>query len=38
MQKFLVTMMAFALTIVAQGQTETIDSTQFMAVGYEVRK
>ena len=32
MKKILATMMALALTIAAQGQTETIDSTQFMAV------
>jgi GLPGLI family protein len=32
MKKILVTMMALALTIGAQGQTETIDSTQFVAV------
>jgi len=38
MQKILVTMMALALTITAQGQTETIDSTQFVAVyDYECR-
>ena len=32
MKKILVTMMALALTIGAQGQTEAIDSTQFVAV------
>ena len=32
MKKILVTMMALALTVAAQGQTETIDSTQFVAV------
>ena len=32
MKKILVTMMAFALTIATQGQTEAIDSTQFVAV------
>ena len=32
MKKILVIMMALALTIAAQGQTETIDSTQFVAV------
>ena len=32
MQKYLVTMMIFALTIGAQGQTETIDTARFMAV------
>ena len=32
MQKYLVTMMVFALTIGAQGQTETIDTARFMAV------
>ena len=38
MKKILVTMMALALTIAAQGQTETIDSTQFVAVyDYECR-
>ena len=38
MKKILVTMMALALTVAAQGQTETIDSTQFVAVyDYECR-
>ena len=38
MQKYLVTMMVFALTIGAQGQTETIDTAQFMAVSdYQCR-
>ena len=38
MKKILATMMALALTITAQGQTETIDSTQFVAVyDYECR-
>ena len=38
MQKILVTMMALALTIGAQGQTETIDTAQFVAVyDYECR-
>ena len=38
MKKMLVTMMALALTVAAQGQTETIDSTQFVAVyDYECR-
>ena len=38
MKKILVTMMALVLTIGAQGQTETIDSTQFVAVyDYECR-
>ena len=38
MQKILVTMMAFALTIGAQGQTETVDTAQFVAVyDYECR-
>jgi GLPGLI family protein len=32
MQKYLVTMIVFALTMGAQGQTETIDTAQFMAV------
>ena len=32
MKKILATMMVLALTIAAQGQTETIDSTQFVAV------
>ena len=32
MKKILVTMMALVLTVAAQGQTETIDSTQFVAV------
>ena len=32
MKKILATMMALALTVAAQGQTETIDSTQFVAV------
>lgn len=38
MKKILVTMMALALTIAAQAQKETIDSTQFVAVyDYECR-
>ena len=38
MQKILVTMMAFALTIAAQAQTETVDTAQFVAVyDYECR-
>ena len=38
MKKILVTMMALALTIAAQGQTETIDTAQFVAVyDYECR-
>ena len=38
MKKILATMMALALTVTAQGQTETIDSTQFVAVyDYECR-
>ena len=38
MKKILVTMMALALTVAAQGQTETIDSTQFVAMyDYECR-
>ena len=32
MQKILVMMMTFALTIAAQGQTETVDTAQFVAV------
>ena len=34
MKKILVTMMAFALTIAAQGQAENIDTAQFVA-GYD---
>ena len=30
MQKILATMMAFVLTIAAQGQTETIDTSKFV--------
>ena len=30
MKKILVTMMAFTLTIAAQGQTETIDTSKFV--------
>jgi GLPGLI family protein len=38
MKKILVTMMAFALTIAAQAQTETVDTAQFVAVyDYECR-
>ena len=38
MKKILATMMVLALTIAAQGQTETIDSAQFVAVyDYECR-
>ena len=38
MKKILVTMMALALTIAAQGQTEAIDTAQFVAVyDYECR-
>ena len=38
MQKILVTMMALALTIAAQGQVETLDTAQFVAVyDYECR-
>ena len=38
MQKILVMMMTFALTIAAQGQTETVDTAQFVAVyDYECR-
>ena len=38
MQKILVMMMTFLLTITAQGQTETIDTAQFVAVyDYECR-
>ncbi len=38
MKKILVTMMAFALTIAAQGQAENIDTAQFVAVyDYECR-
>ena len=38
MKKILVTMMAFVLTIGTQGQTETIDTAQFVAVyDYECR-
>ena len=38
MQKILVTMMALVLTIGAQGQTEIVDTTQFVAVyDYECR-
>ena len=38
MKKILVTMMALALTIRAQGQTETVDTAQFVAVyDYECR-
>lgn len=38
MKKFLVMMMAFVLTIAAQGQTEIVDTTQFVAVyDYECR-
>mgnify|MGYP007056249675 CR=1 FL=1 len=32
MKKILVTMMAFVLTIAAQGQVETVDTAQFVAV------
>ncbi|MBR2291131.1 MAG: GLPGLI family protein [Prevotella sp.] len=38
MKKILVTMMAFVLTIAAQGQVETVDTAQFVAVyDYECR-
>ena len=38
MKKIFVTMMAFLLTIAAQGQTETVDTAQFVAVyDYECR-
>ena len=38
MKKILATMMALALTITAQGQTETIDTAQFVAIyDYECR-
>ena len=38
MKKIMLTMMAFALTIAAQGQLEVIDTTQFVAVyDYECR-
>ena len=38
MKKIMLTIMAFALTIAAQGQTETVDTAQFVAVyDYECR-
>lgn len=38
MKKIMLTMMTFALTIAAQGQTETVDTAQFVAVyDYECR-
>ena len=38
MKKIMLTMMALVLTIAAQGQTETVDTAQFVAVyGYECR-
>ena len=38
MKKIIMTIMAFALTIAAQGQVDTVDTAQFVAVyGYECR-